>query len=194
LKAGRNDPCPCGSGKKAKKCCDAAPRPPHALAATASTPLQAAPAAAPRPPVPGQLPSPAELDQLMALFRAAQYPALEQRARALIERAPHAGLAWKALGAALQAQGRDLPAVLAVLRRASELLPHDPEAHTTLGDVLRRLGHFDAAEASCRRALALAPGFAGAHNNLANVLKDLGRHDAGPQRCARAFQPGQSAA
>lgn len=25
-KAGRNDPCPCGSGKKFKKCCESAPR------------------------------------------------------------------------------------------------------------------------------------------------------------------------
>jgi protein O-GlcNAc transferase len=191
LKAGRNDPCPCGSGKKAKKCCDAAPRPPHALAATAATagaaPRQAAPAADPRPPLPGQLPTPAELDQLMALFRAAQYPALEHHARALIARAPHAGLAWKALGAALQAQGHDLSAVLAVLRRASELLPHDAEAHNTLGDLLRRLRHLDAAEASCRRALALAPGFAGAHNNLANALKELGRHDAALEHYRRAM-------
>jgi SWIM/SEC-C metal-binding protein len=26
-KIGRNDPCPCGSGKKSKKCCDGSPAP-----------------------------------------------------------------------------------------------------------------------------------------------------------------------
>lgn len=27
MKTGRNDPCPCGSGRKLKRCCEAATRP-----------------------------------------------------------------------------------------------------------------------------------------------------------------------
>lgn len=42
-KAGRNDPCPCGSGKKYKKCCEMQARPKrfHAEVVSSAAPVQA---------------------------------------------------------------------------------------------------------------------------------------------------------
>ena len=58
MKTGRNDPCPCGSGKKYKKCClskDAAEAARHPLP---PTPPRHAPAAPPAPPLPALRPVP----------------------------------------------------------------------------------------------------------------------------------------
>src|SRR5471030_1713552 len=65
----RNDPCPCGSGKKYKNCCR----------------LNAVPSSLPQ----------AEISRLSALLNSGQYPEAESRARQLLERFPMAGVLWK---------------------------------------------------------------------------------------------------
>ncbi len=153
MKPGRNDPCPCGSGKKFKKCCQA-----NAVAPNGSKHRAA--------------PDPAELNQLVALFNAGRYQELESGARALVGRYTDSGLGWKILGAALQIQGKDS---LHALHKAAELLPGDAVTHYNLGNILHERGRLNEAEASYRRALQVVPDGADVHVNLGKTLQDMGR-------------------
>ena len=112
MKQGRNAPCACGSGKKTKHCCQ--------------------PQVAVRPSV-----SPAELNQLVALFQAGRYAELEHQAHLLLEQFPESGLGWKLLCAALQTQGKD---ALHALQKAAEFLPKDVDALGNLGLALQDQG------------------------------------------------------
>ena len=150
MNPGRNDPCPCGSGKKYKKCCQV-----NAAALNGAAQRTA--------------PTPAEFNQMVALFNAGHYAELESRARSLLGRYPDSGFAWKILGAALQIQGKDS---LAALRKAAELLPGDAVAHYNFGSILHERGRLGEAEASFRQALQLRPDYADARVNLGNVLQD----------------------
>jgi predicted O-linked N-acetylglucosamine transferase (SPINDLY family) len=156
LKPGRNDPCCCGSGKKYKKCCQ--------KSAEFSPPVtaQIQPAA----------PSSTERDQLVKLFNSARYAELESQTLVLLERFPKAGFVWKALGAALWAQGKS---ALSAMEMSAQLLPNDVEAQSNLAGVCQELGRLEEAESSCRRALQINPHSAPAQNNLGNILHDLGR-------------------
>ncbi|MFA5372086.1 MAG: tetratricopeptide repeat protein, partial [Sideroxydans sp.] len=153
MKPGRNDPCPCGSGKKFKKCCQVNTAALHGSERSTA-------------------PGPAELNQLIALFNAGQYTELESRARSLLGRYPDSGLGWKILGAALQIQGKDS---LAALHKAAELLPGDAVTHYNLGNILHERGRLNEAEVSYRRALRIVPDGADVHTNLGKTLQDMGR-------------------
>jgi predicted O-linked N-acetylglucosamine transferase (SPINDLY family)/SAM-dependent methyltransferase len=115
-----------------------------------------------------------ESDHLYVLFNNGRYSDLERRTRELIEQYPDSGVAWKALGASLQMQGKE---ALLALKQAAEMLPDDAAAQSNLGRELRSLGELDAAAMRFRRALAAKPDFADAHNNLGAVLQDLGQLD-----------------
>ena len=151
MKLGRNDPCPCGSGKKYKNCClgKAEPLSPNLLA----TPLDA-------------------INHLESLFTAGNYAELENGARLLLEQYPNAGVVWKLYGLSLQMQGKE---ALSALQRAAELLPNDAEAHGNLAGALRIYGQLNAAVTSGRRAIKIKPDFAEAHNNVGVALQDLGQ-------------------
>jgi protein O-GlcNAc transferase len=171
LKTSRNELCPCGSGKKFKKCCS--------CKADGNKPPGLAPSQHPQAPVQ------TELDPLIDLFNAGQFAQVEYRARQLAQQ--HAGSArvWNLLGVALQAQEKD---AVGEFRRAAELAPNFAEAHSNLGAALAALGQFDAAVISYQRALAINPGLAQVHNNLGNALSQLG-HIEGALACyQRAVQ------
>ena len=170
VKLGRNDPCPCGSGKKSKKCCTA---------------QFEARLTAQNVPAKGAALTTAECNQLVALFDARNHVELESRTCLLVERYPESGFAWKALGASLRMQGKE---ALHALQKAAELLPDDAEAHYNLGVTLKELGHLAEAEASYRRALQIKPDFAEAHSNLGNTLKELGRLDEAEASHRRALE------
>ncbi len=163
MKAGRNDPCPCGSGEKYKKCCQGKTEGTRQARqdVPSTSEHQAAPTAV-------------AFNALVALFNAGRHVDLENQTRLLIEQHPASGLLWKVLAAALQAQGKD---ALAALRRTTQLLPDDADAHNNLGNLLRNLKQPEEAAASCRLALSIKPDFAEAHSNLGNALKDLGQLD-----------------
>ncbi|MBI5430530.1 MAG: tetratricopeptide repeat protein [Nitrosomonadales bacterium] len=117
-------------------------------------------------------PSPAEFNQLVALYNARRYADLESRARVVAGQYPASGFAWKLLGAAQQMQGKN---ALAAFQKTAELMPKDAEAHFNLGVVQKSLGLSADAAASYRRAIRLKPDYAEAHGNLGNVLYDLGQ-------------------
>jgi tetratricopeptide (TPR) repeat protein len=147
---GRNDPCPCGSGRKYKHCCV------HKHRRTA-----------------GLLPS--AVAELGGLASAGRYGDMEARARELTISHPSSGIAWKALGVASQMQGKE---ALDALQSAARLLPNDAEAQSNLGAALRRCGRLDEAVACLRRALGMRPDLAEVWNNLGNAERDLGHVDA----------------
>jgi tetratricopeptide (TPR) repeat protein len=165
LAVGRNDPCSCGSGKKYKKCCGLLP------------PLAAGPASAARI-------EPPDIGTLGALLKSRRYAELEAAARALLAREGQSGIVWKFLGMSLWMQNKD---AMGALMRAAELLPHDSEAHTNLGNLQRARGELEQAVNSHRRALAASPTFAPAHNNLGSALQDLGRLDEAAESYRRSL-------
>src|SRR5580704_16599769 len=98
MKPGRNDPCPCASGKRFKHCCGRAPG--------------AAPLTVP--------PDPREIAALLGMVNEGQLREAEQRTSALLDRQPASGILWKILIVAVLRQGRD---ALPALQRAAELMP-----------------------------------------------------------------------
>jgi tetratricopeptide (TPR) repeat protein len=147
MKPSRNDPCPCGSGKKYKHCCERK---------SESRPIFSA----------------SESSQLQLLLNAKKYAEIEAKAAVLLERFPDEPAIWKPLAISLQMQGK---AALAAFRKAAELLPNDVGAHTNLGNALYQDGRLKEAESSFLYALKLSGNFAHAHYGLASVLYELGQ-------------------
>ncbi len=160
MKLGRNEPCPCGSGKKRKKCCARTPAQPETTAAV-------------------------DLGELAALVNSGRFAELEGRAQVLLQQHPQSGLLWKALGVARRMQGKD---ALEALEKATLLLPQDAETHSNLGNALLDLHRSRDAVDSYRRALKIAPDFADAHSNLGNALQTLGLLDEAVASYRRALQ------
>src|ERR1700733_4407592 len=100
-KPGRNDPCPCGSGQKYKKCCQerdestAAVSSDSRYGATVATQVKTHVLA----------PASAEMQQLISLFNNGLHGELQVRTRSLIELYPNYGPLWNLFGASLRAQG-----------------------------------------------------------------------------------------
>jgi tetratricopeptide (TPR) repeat protein len=136
MRPGRNDPCPCASGKRFKHCC--------------GLPLTAAPAA----PAAVTAPDPLLVGALVSLVHQGHLQEAEQRVSALLRTQPGEGVLWKVLSVALMRQGKD---ALPALRRAAELVPQDAEAHANLGSALHARGQWDGALASLRYSLTLQP-------------------------------------
>jgi predicted O-linked N-acetylglucosamine transferase (SPINDLY family) len=177
VKPGRNDACPCGSGKKYKKCCSN-----RLEAASAFQPLQQSSHLF-------QLskPNQQELGTLVSLFNQQRYVETKLLARSMTNRFPHHGFGWKMLGAALKQIGRSADA-LVPMQQAATLSPDDPEAHSNLGIVFHDLARLEEAEFSYRRALQINPEFAEAFNNLSITLHALGKYDDSVCTCQRALE------
>jgi len=181
MKPGRNDPCPCASGKKYKECCGQD----HVEALPfQDVPQQAAPVADPTPP--------AVMAQLLSLFNSGRYVELEKLARALVGQYPNFGFVWKIFGIALKMQGKE---AIGAMQKAMALLPNDPDVHYNMANVMQELGQLEAAAAGYRQALALKFDDAGTHCNLGNVWQELGRFDeaAACFRTALKFEPDNAA-
>jgi tetratricopeptide (TPR) repeat protein len=149
MNPGRNDPCPCGSGKKYKRCCGLEP------AAARSAMLD-----------------PGEIGALVALINQNRLSEAEFKANALLALHPNAGMLWKILSVALLRQGKD---ALQALRRTTELLPNDAEAHANLGAALHDQGRWAEALLSLRKSLAIQPHAVETLVDAANAMKALGQ-------------------
>jgi tetratricopeptide (TPR) repeat protein len=196
---GRNDPCPCGSGRKYKHCCGLLAAAEGAVPARGASP-------------PGE---PQGLIDAANRFRARGRPreAVPLYRRAL-EIDPHSAEAHNNLGNAFLELGQpqeaadcyrraltvkagsaeilcnlanalwqlgQQPEALNATERALALDPHSSMAHNILGLLRAASGQRAEAVASYRRSLALNPRYVEALNNLGNVLRDLGqRHEALP--------------
>jgi len=151
MKPGRNDPCPCGSGRKYKKCCEINEMQPE---------------------------DGAEGELLLAEAHREVQQGRMDRAEALCARvldaAPrHAG-ALHLMGAIAGQTGRNEEAV-DLLERVLALDPADAMVHTNLAVALHGLGRSEEALAHLDEAIKLAPESTHTLRNHAVVLSDLGR-------------------
>jgi tetratricopeptide (TPR) repeat protein len=158
---GRNESCPCGSGRKFKHCCGRE-RPPATAAA-----------------------QPASESSAWQLLQAGSAAQAEAECERVLAHAPLHGQTLVCLALARHAQGKD---GLAALEAASRALPDDAEVHYLLGQALEEEGLLARAAASLARATALRPGFADAHNELGRVLLELGDTEAAIMSCQRALE------
>lgn len=158
MKPGRNDPCPCGSGKKYKKCCGDAT-------------AQKAPAS----PKPGLNISQA-LQTAWQLFQSNQL----QRAGAIYQQVlqidPDNTDALNLLSGIASKLGK-FDRATELLRRAVAIKPDSPDYHNNLGYLLQIQRHPGSAITHYKRALELKPDYEEAHLNLANAYRIQGRID-----------------
>jgi tetratricopeptide (TPR) repeat protein len=116
--------------------------------------------------------SPQEIDALVGLVDQNRPSDAEGHARKLLAHYPHEGMLWKILSVALVRQGKD---ALPALRRATELMPDDSEAHRNLAAALQDRGQWAQALVSLHRALELQPHDADGFAEAADVMRALGR-------------------
>ncbi len=165
----RNDPCPCGSGRKYKSCCAAAASRAETANRQAATWFPPLPALGPGEPGVGIGASLGPLTEVARLGRSAEEYLRRQSglpatpmlagnaASASVGLTPDRRAAARRScerGLALAAAGR-LPAALLALRRAVGLDLQDAAAHHALGQVLLRLDRLAEAAASLRLATSL---------------------------------------
>lgn len=191
---GRNDPCPCGSGRKAKKCCGAAsPQPtsgPAPLRAAAQEFLPAMLLAALETHRKGDLPAARNayrqilaidpgIEQVNSLLATVQRqierqgkPSPDREKAALLELA----MGFNGLGVHFH-ESRHYPEARTCFQTALGVVPDLPEPLNNLGNVARAQGQRAEALACYRAAIACAPAFVIAHLNLATTLKEMGHAD-----------------
>jgi protein O-GlcNAc transferase len=188
----RNDPCPCGSGRKFKKCCMETRQAAEDQIRRAAQHIQA-----------GRL---EEAERLLGAVLAADPQqadalhlsghvadrrghfdlALERLERA-IELAPDNAVYHNSLGIAFGQRLRPEEAI-AAFRRALAVDPGYQPALANLATVLYGAGQFDEAEDCFRRLLHLGSRSADIHTNLGNLLQAQGRLDEARALYDRALQ------
>lgn len=155
-KVGRNDPCPCGSGKKFKQCCGLEGKRP-----AAATPIEIFDTV--------QTYQSALEHQRAGRLREA-VALLEQ----LIQRSPNHADALHLLGVIAHQLGKDELAI-GIAEKAIKANPYNPHFYCNSGNMLFAKGMMDEAAARFRQALSLQPDYAPAHYDLAIVLHALGK-------------------
>lgn len=152
---GRNDPCPCGSGKRYKHCCACKSAPRANPLATTAAPLRHALALA-----------------YTHLHRGhpAQAEALCQK---IIAAWPDEPQAWHLLGIIALHQG-NIALALPRLEKALLTQPRNPELLGNLGYAHHERGDLAAARRYYRKALAIAPDYANTLFNQHALLMDDG--------------------
>ena len=153
-KTGRNDPCPCGSGKKYKTCCERQ----HAVRAKRSSD------------------APGTLEAALAHHQAGHLSQAESLYQQVLRIEPHHPVALHFSGILAHQRGNHALAV-DLIGRALAIRPDDAEAHFNLGTIFQQQGELRAAVRCYRNALRINPDAAEAHINLGNALKDLGEAD-----------------
>jgi tetratricopeptide (TPR) repeat protein len=181
---GRNDPCPCGSGKKYKQCCLAAAKTlPASPAKTASLNLNTRNAPPPSEP----------LLHALALHQAGKLDEAEAAYRSLLEENPANSDALHYLGL-IAFRRCAYPDAARLIEQAIQINGNIPAFHFNLGNASVQLKQFDAAAAAYRNATQLDPGFLMAHLRLGGLLKALGKMDEAiaSYRKVLALQPGHA--
>ncbi len=188
IKPGRNDPCPCGSGKKYKKCCGLN------QAATMAAPLDVNQQIE----IAQRYHQHGDFEQARAIYK--QILAAQPRNAVLLnliglvsnqlgndaeaaryyERAisanPDFSAAFNNLGSTYKRLGRLSDAVVQYTRAAS-LDPDSADVQFNLGSTHFLMGEPDSAIEHLRKAVTLRPDYVVAHYNLATLLVESGNRD-----------------
>ncbi|HLA39492.1 MAG TPA: tetratricopeptide repeat protein [Candidatus Glassbacteria bacterium] len=176
---GRNDPCPCGSGKKYKRCC--LPR--------KSIPLRADSASG----ISETIDIPRAIQAGMAHHRAGRLQDAAVIYRKVLTRDPRNPDALHLLGVIAHQVGNPQQAVecisLAIdyCDQAVPRIPSNPIAHNNLGEAYRALGRIAEAVACYEQALLLRPDYAEAHYHLGLALEDQGKAEEAVVRYRKAL-------
>jgi len=164
-KAGRNDPCPCGSGKKYKKCC-----------------LERDEALA-RQTRPADLPAIVEddftaellpkvdeaVDRLMIRVEKGQFENVEADLEALLRKHPDYHTTNYAMGVYLAMVREDVESAIPYFQKAVSVFPLMAEAHYNLGTCHIKAGRIPEAVASLRKAIRYS---AGDDDHIAEKARD----------------------
>jgi tetratricopeptide (TPR) repeat protein len=149
-KIGRNDPCPCGSGKKYKQCCE-----------QTGVKMQAAPTG---------FNAQQALQTAMAQHQAGNLAQAEILYKQVLQTNANQPDALHLLGLIAKQKG-DLKAAVLLMRKALNFNPNYVEAYVNLGATLQEQDNLGEAADCYRKALALRPNYAEVHSNLGVVLK-----------------------
>jgi Flp pilus assembly protein TadD len=170
MSASRNDPCPCGSGKKFKKCCLNKEVPTQPAAGYAAQP------ASHNLNTTNVAPPSERLLKAVALHQAGRLEDAAAAYRALLQDNPDNSDALHYLGliASRKADYRD---AIALIGEAIRINGNVPAFHCNLGSAYKGNGELDSAIAAFNEALRLDPEFQAAHSNLGNTLLESGRFD-----------------
>jgi Tfp pilus assembly protein PilF/2-polyprenyl-3-methyl-5-hydroxy-6-metoxy-1,4-benzoquinol methylase len=150
-KIGRNDPCPCGSGKKYKQCC---------------MQLEGFPGEAVRP---ARVSPELAFELALQHHQAGRLADAEALYRQVLRADPRHMNALNSLGYLAHQAGHGEAAVELIGKAIAED-PSNPVYYNNLGMPLQSLGRLDDAAASYRQAFSLKPDYAEAHYNLGNTL------------------------
>jgi Tfp pilus assembly protein PilF len=159
-KISRNEPCPCGSGKKYKQCCGV-------------TSTRLAPAFS------------ASFEAAWNLFRQGFVEDAERIAREVLEADVKQAAAWHLLGSIALRQGQTCEAV-EYGERGIRLNGKNPEFYNNLGLALHEMGQIAAAVTQYKKALALAPNYPDALFNLHAAMIDSNELSKSLQVLAKA--------
>lgn len=172
---GRNDPCPCGSGKRYKQCHGAAATISGAAVTTehaAATPTTDQAAVATGHTTPTGTPN-HTVERGIQAHRANDLDAAERCYRDALAMAPDHPFALHYLGVVLYQRSRVIEA-MPLLDRAVALLPREPEFHNNRAQALAVMQRHAEAKDAYARALELNPDHALAWNNLGLTLQAMG--------------------
>jgi len=125
---------------------------------------------------PVQEPSQTDKQALVNAFQQKNYEQGEAHARAMVQRYPDSGFAWKALGTMLQPQGKKDEA-LEAKKHAVHLAPGDAEGLCNLGRAHFELGQIAESIAVFLATVAVKPDYAEAFNNLGLAFNANGQLD-----------------
>ncbi len=157
-KIGRNDPCPCGSGKKYKQCCEQTGASPIQSAAQLSQPLS-------------QTLSPQQaLQSAMAQHQAGNLVQAELLYKQVLRAQPKQADALHLLGLIAKQKG-DFKSAVQLIKQSLVENPNYVEAYVNLGATYQEQDNLSEAADCYRKALMLRPNYAEVHSNLGLVLK-----------------------
>src|SRR5471032_537955 len=145
ITVGRNDPCPCGSGKKYKQCCMQQDQ--SRAAGAQSVARQAA------------LQVPGALNAALAHHNAGRLAEAEAIYRQILQAEPNNPEALHLLGLIANRTGNRQFAV-ELIGKAIAANPSNPMYYSNLGLALQAQGKFDAAAESYQKALERKPDYA----------------------------------
>jgi len=155
---GRNAPCPCGSGKKYKHCCQA------------KDAAQAAKARAARAFIPGTL------QMAIGQHQAGRLSTAKALYQQILQAEPRHPDALQLLGLSEHQQGNSAKAI-ELIEQAIQVRPNDAIFRFNLGNLHDELGQLDEAIAYFKQALQHQPGFVDALLGLGTALGATGRVD-----------------
>ena len=165
-KTGRNDPCPCGSGKKYKQCCELADLAPSQASSSSQLSNQLSPQQA--------------LQTAMAQHQAGNLIQAEVLYKQVLRTIPKQPDALHLLGLIAKQKG-DFKTAVQLMKQALTQNPNYVEAYVNLGATYQEVGNLSDAADCYRKALALRSNYAEVHSNLGVVLKAQGNLHASAQ-------------